>query len=57
MTPVEFQLGGLQHAGRLAVCTDVLSNSGLLARMDGAPHQGLAAGGGGGVLRFHAASI
>lgn len=54
---MDFQLGGLQHASRLAVCIDIFSNSRLLAHVDQGPHQGLAAGGGGGALRFHAASI
>lgn len=55
--PMNFQLGGLKHASRLAVCINIFSNSRLLAHVDQGTHQGLAASGGGGVLRFHAASI
>lgn len=50
---MDYQLGGLEHASRLSVWIDVFSNSGLLARMDQSAQQLWAAGGGGGVLRFH----
>lgn len=57
MTPVEFQLGSLQQSLCLPICIHVGAQRSALRFVDLGTKQGLAAGGGGGVLRFHAASI
>jgi len=57
MTPVEFQLGSLQQSPCLPICIHVGAQRCALRFVDLGTKQGLAADGGGGVLRFHAASI